>query len=112
MGLIFGVSHQAVYACGGTANFVANATAKGGAGVSRPGVTVGQGESDGSVPGAGTGGGTLARAGSGRSGALHVSRAGTGEQLFLWLQQVDCAARGHREGFVSQRSEIRPEEVS
>ena len=58
---------------------------------------------------AGAGRGAVARVRRGGGRALHLSRAGPGQQLFLRLHQVDRVARGDGEGAGSQ---VQPEEVS
>ena len=72
--------------------------ATGGARVSRSRAAGRQDQARGCVPRAGAGCRTVAcfRAGGGR--ALHLSRARPGQQLLLWLHQVDRIARGYREG--------------
>ena len=68
----------------------------GGARVPRSGAAVGQDPAGGRLPRAGAGRSAIACLCAGRSGALHLPRAGAGEQLLLRLHQADRAAKGRR----------------
>src|SRR5271157_2099990 len=108
-GIVFGISHQALYAAGRPVGLSRPEVAAGRARVSRPRAAGRKDHAGGCLSRTGGRRRAVPRVRPGGGRAIYLSRAGTGEQLLLRIHQVDRIARRHGEG---AGTEVQPEEVS
>src|SRR5271157_59975 len=108
-GIVFGISHQALYAAGRPVGLSRPEVAAGRARVSRPRAAGRKDHAGGCLSRTGGRRRAVPRVRPGGGRAIYLSRAGTGQQLLLRIHQVDRIARRHGEG---AGTEVQPEEVS